>query len=523
MTGRGAGHRPGRHEPGPGPGSRPLAGLGAPVDTDVVVVGAGLSGIGAAYRLQTELPHLRVELLEARQELGGTWSLFRYPGVRSDSDMFTLAYPFAPWRESESIGSGRQILDYLRETAREHGIEERIRYGHKVIGADFDTAAARWTLTVETADGTHETTCRFLHVCAGYYSYDHPHDPQIPGLEDFEGDLAHPQHWPEDLRYDGRRVVVVGSGATAVTLVPALVATGDDGQVAAHVTMLQRSPTWIGSIPRHDRVSDLARRVLSPGPAHQVARIKNVLTSSAVYEVAQRAPAVMRRFLLGRAVKALGGDSDSARVYVADHLTPRHDPWDQRLCAAPDGDFFAALRSGRADVVTATIDRVVPEGVRLTDGRTIPADVLVTATGLRVQVAGGLEPRVDGIPVPLGDQLVWAGAMLTGLPNFAFCVGYVNASWTLRADLTARLVCRVLRWMEDRGYAVAVPSPGADVTRRPLMDLDAGYLRRARAALPSQGDADPWRVRQSYLLDALAVRRLDLDATLSARVVHTVG
>lgn len=498
------------------PLGRSLADLGAPVDTDVVVVGAGLSGIGAAHRLRTELPHLRVEILEARAELGGTWSLFRYPGVRSDSDMFTLAYPFAPWRRPEAIGSGPAILDYLRETADRHGIAERIRYGHKVIGADLDTAAARWTLTVKTATGTHETTCRFLYVCGGYYSYDHPHDAGIPGLGDFAGQVVHPQHWPEDLRYADRRVVVVGSGATAVTLVPAMVSEGDDGQVAAHVTMLQRSPTWIGSIPSRDRFSDAVRRALPAGPAHQVARVKNVLANSAIYELCRRAPGRARDLLLGRAARELGGGTEAER-YVAQHLTPRYDPWDQRLCAAPNGDFFAALRSGRAAIVTATIDRVVPEGVRLTDGRTLPADVLITATGLEVQVAGGIEPRVDGIPVDLSEQLVLAGAMVTGLPNFAFCVGYTNASWTLRADLTSRLVCRVLAWMERRGRALAAPAAPGDVRRRALMDLDAGYLRRAASVLPSQGDRDPWRMRQSYLPDEIAVRRLDLDEVLTGR------
>ncbi|QFG69945.1 flavin-containing monooxygenase [Ornithinimicrobium pratense] len=493
-----------------------LADLGAPVDADVVVVGAGLSGIGAAHRLLTALPHLRLEVLEAQDDLGGTWSLFRYPGVRSDSDMFTLAYPFAPWREQEAIGSGSQILDYLRRTAAEHGIDRRIRLRHKVIGASFDNAAARWTLTVETPDGRQERTCRFLHVCTGYYSYDDPHDAQIPGLEDFSGHVVHPQFWPEDLDYDGRHVVVIGSGATAVTLVPALAGPGEDGQAATQVTMLQRTPTWVGSIPSRDRFADRARQLLPPGPAHRAARAKNVLIGSALWAAMRGAPGLASRVLTGRAVQALGGD-DAARDYVDAHLTPPYAPWDQRLCAAPDGDFFAALRSGRARIVTGTIDRVVPGGVRLSTGEVMPADVVVTATGLRVQVAGGIEPQVDGIPVQLGEQLVWAGAMITGLPNFAFTVGYVNASWTLRADLTARLVARVLSWMQQRGYAVVAPADEPGVDRRRLMGLDAGYLRRAEGLLPSQGDRDPWRMRQSYLTDAFAVRRLDLDRTLSGR------
>lgn len=491
-----------------------LADLGAPVDTDVVVVGAGLSGIGAAHRLREALPHLRVQVLEARADLGGTWDLFRYPGVRSDSDMFTLAYPFAPWREPEAIGSGPQILDYLRRAAAEHGVDRLIRLRHRVVGADFDRATARWTLTVQTPEGWHETTCRFLHVCGGYYSYDQPHDARIPGLDDFAGDVVHPQFWPADLHYAGRHVVVVGSGSTAITLVPALVVSGDDGQVAGQVTMLQRSPTWVGSIPARDRFADRTRRLLPPGPAHRVVRAKNVLTSSALWALMRAAPRLAGRVLTSRATRELGGD-ESARSYVATHLTPRYDPWDQRLCATPDGAFFAALRAGRARIVTGTIDRMVPDGVRLTTGEVLPADVLVTATGLRVQVAGGIELRVDGIPVQLGEQLVWSGAMVTGLPNFAFTVGYVNASWTLRADLTARLVARVLGWMERRGYAVAEPTPEAGVVRRRLMDLDAGYLRRAEGMLPEQGDQDPWRMRQTYPADALAVRRLNLDRTLT--------
>lgn len=490
-----------------------LAELGGPVDTDVVIVGAGLSGIGAAVRLRSALPHLRYRILEARAEAGGTWSLFRFPGVRSDSDMFTLAYPFAPWREPEAIGSGRQILDYLLRTAEQHGVDRRISLQHKVVEADFDSATARWALSVRTPEGIQELTCRFLHVCAGYYSYDDPHDARIPGLEDFEGDVVHPQFWPADLRYAERRVVVIGSGATAITLVPALVQPGDDGQVAAHVTMLQRSPTWVGSVPRRDRLGDLARRLLPPGPAHHLTRARHVATGTALWTLARRSPALVRGLLHRRAVRELGGGA-AAREMVRTHLTPRYDPWSQRLCAAPDGDFFQALRRGSADVVTGTIDRVVPEGVRLTTGEVVPAEVIVTATGLRVQAAGGIELGVDGIPVDLGNQLVWAGAMITGVPNFALTVGYVNASWTLRADLTARLVTRVLRWMEDRGYAVSRPPPPAGAGRRPLMDLDAGYLRRAQGTLPGQGDRHPWRMRQNYLLDALAVRRLDLDAAL---------
>jgi monooxygenase len=475
---------------------------------DVVVVGAGLSGIGAGYRLQTECPDRSYAILEARDTIGGTWDLFRYPGIRSDSDMFTLGYPFEPWRDAQAIADGPSILRYVRETATKYGVDRRVRFRTKVVAADWSTTQSRWTLTVERRDPdgacvTSELTCDFLYSCAGYYDYDRPHDAALPGLDAFEGTVVHPQFWPEDLDHAGRRVVVVGSGATAVTLVPAL------AETAEHVTMLQRSPTWISAVPGRDRVADLARQVLPAALAHRVVRTKNILFTTGFYQLCVRRPTLARRLLLGLTTRILGDEA-----LVAEHFTPAYNPWEQRLCAVPDADFFTALKRGRAEVVTDHIDSFVAEGVRLRSGRVLEADLVVTATGLRLLLFGGIAPTVDGEPVALRDQYVWRGALLTGLPNFAVCIGYTNASWTLRADLTHRLVCKVLDHMSRRDLAAVVPVPDTDLTERPLLDLSSGYVQRAIGDLPRQGDRGVWRVRQNYLLDAATTMRTDLDRTL---------
>ncbi|WP_052337109.1 flavin-containing monooxygenase [Nocardioides alkalitolerans] len=482
---------------------------GTPEHVDVVVVGAGLSGVGAAYRLQTERPGTTYAILEARDDLGGTWDLFRYPGVRSDSDMYTLGYGFKPWKDGRSLADGASILDYIRETADEFGIERHIRYASKVVGADFDTAAARWTLTLEdTHSGERRTmTCGFLYSCAGYYDYDNPHDPVFEGTESFAGEVVHPQFWPEDLDYAGKRVVVIGSGATAVTLVPSMLK-GEGA--AAHVTMLQRTPTWISAVPSRDKKADRIKAVLPEGVAHHVVRAKNIAFSTAFYQFCRRRPATARKLLTGMATKILGDEQ-----LVADHFTPPYDPWDQRLCAIPSGDLFRAIKAGDADVVTNHVDRLVPEGVRLRSGEVIEADVVVTATGLRLLAFGGIEPYVDGHRVELSEEFVWNGAMMTGVPNFAVCIGYTNASWTLRADLTHRLVCKVLGWMEKRGHDVVAPRPDGDLEPQPLLDLAAGYVQRSIGSFPRQGDRRPWQVRQNYVLDSLHTLRTDLDRTLA--------
>ncbi|MDO9381098.1 MAG: NAD(P)/FAD-dependent oxidoreductase [Nocardioidaceae bacterium] len=480
-----------------------------PDHVDVVVVGAGLSGVGAGYRLQTELPGRSYLILESRDTMGGTWDLFRYPGVRSDSDMFTLGYPFKPWREAKSIADGDSILRYIQETASEFGIDEHIRYGTKVLAADFSTADALWTLTLErrTPDGTEQVTMTtgFLYSCAGYYDYDQTYAPTFAGIDDFAGEVVHPQFWPEDLDYAGKKVVVIGSGATAVTLVPSM------ASVASHVTMLQRSPTWISAVPGRDKKADALRELLPADLAHRIIRAKNIVFGTAFYEFCRRRPQQARTLLLGLTTKILK-DPDA----VAEHFTPSYDPWDQRLCAVPNADLFKAMKAGDASVVTDTIDTFVPEGIRLSSGEVLEADVVVTATGLQLLAFGGIEPHVDGAPVPLDEQFVWQGAMMTGVPNFAVCIGYTNASWTLRADLSSRLVCKVLAWMDRHDYAAVEPVPDRELQERPLLDLAAGYVQRSIAAFPRQGDSGPWRVRQSYLVDAATTMRTNLAKTLRA-------
>ncbi|MGW4769703.1 flavin-containing monooxygenase [Nocardia sp. NPDC004278] len=480
-----------------------------PDHLDVVIVGAGLSGIGAAYRLQTACPGKTYAVLEARAALGGTWDLFRYPGIRSDSDMFTLGYPFKPWRDAKSIADGPSILRYVEETAAEFGIDRHIRYGTKVVAADWSTESARWTLTLEQRDATGVTvrrtlTCNFLYACAGYYNYDQGHSPEFPGIDSFSGQVVHPQFWPEHLDYTGKRVVVIGSGATAVTLVPAM------AEQAELVTMLQRSPTWISAVPGRDRQADKIRELLPPKLAHRVIRTKNILFNIGFYQYCRRRPEAARKLLTGLTTRIL-----KDRNAVAEHFTPDYDPWDQRLCAVPDADFFKAMKKGTAEVVTDHIETFVSEGIRLQSGRILEADIVVTATGLQLLAFGGIAPQVDGQPVPLAEQFVWQGAMLTGVPNFAVCIGYTNASWTLRADLTSRLVCKVINHLDRNGYAAVVPKPDGRLDERPLLDLASGYIQRSIGDFPRQGDRHPWKVRQNYLLDSATTLRTSLHKTLA--------
>ncbi|MBF6276657.1 MULTISPECIES: NAD(P)/FAD-dependent oxidoreductase [Nocardia] len=470
---------------------------------DVVIVGAGLSGIGAGYRVQTELPGKSYAILEARESLGGTWDLFRYPGIRSDSDMFTLGYPFEPWRDAKSIADGPSILRYITETARRYGIDKHIRYGTKVVAAQWSSAESRWTLTLRQGDAERTLSCRFLYSCAGYYDYDEGHAPEFPGVETFSGTMVHPQFWPEDLDYAGKKVVVVGSGATAVTLVPAM------AEQAELVTMLQRSPTWISAVPGRDKQADKIRELLPAGLAHRVIRTKNILFNVGFYQYCRRRPQAARKLLTGLTTRILKDEK-----LVAEHFTPEYNPWDQRLCAVPDADFFKAMRKGKAEVVTDHIDTFGPEGIRLTSGRVLPADIVISATGLKLLAFGGITLEVDGEPVNLSDRFVWQGTMLTGVPNFAVCIGYTNASWTLRADLTSRLVCKVIAHMDRRGYDAVVPQPQGELTEHPLLDLASGYIQRSIGDFPRQGDRHPWKVRQNYLLDSATTMRTNLDKTL---------
>jgi monooxygenase len=460
---------------------------------DVVVVGAGLSGIAAAHYLQRQCPDRSFVLLEGRDAIGGTWDLFRYPGIRSDSDMFTLGYTFRPWTSDAAIAGGGAIRQYIRDTAREEGVQERIRFRHRVTAADWDPRQARWTVQVD-ADGQPQTFhCRFLFFCSGYYDYARGHDPDFAGRADFAGRIVHPQHWPEDLDVTGKRVVVIGSGATAITLIPSLV------DKAAHVTMVQRSPSYILALPGRDAIGRALQRVLPRKLAYRLIRWKNILLSTALFQFSRRRPEAMGRWLVQQAQRSSG--------VATKHLQPRYAPWDQRLCIAPDADLFTALRSGRASIVTEQVAGYTPAGLRLAGGEELPADIVVTATGLNLQLFGGARLSVDGQPVDVSRALSYKGMMLAGVPNLAMALGYTNASWTLKAELIARQVCRILNYLRDHRLDVCVPvHEGAAGETRPALDLQSGYIQRAGGALPRQGAHKPWRIYQNYLLDLLSLK-----------------
>jgi len=465
---------------------------------DVLIVGAGLSGIGAAHHLQRRHPRRTWAILEARGDLGGTWDLFRYPGIRSDSDMHTLGFGFRPWREARAIADGPAILRYLRETAQAYGIDRRIRYGRRVVRAAWSSADARWTVDVEEegTDATVQLTCTFLLGCTGYFRYDEGHTPRFAGVERFRGPLVHPQHWPQDLDCAGRRVVVIGSGATAVTLVPALAAE------AAHVTMLQRSPTWIASLPSVDPVAERLRRLLPERLALPAVRWKNILQQIGIYQLSRRRPERMKKLLRKVLHAELPAGYDIDR-----HFSPRYDPWDQRLCLAPDGDLFRAIGSGAASVVTDEIETFTDRGLLLRSGRELEADVIVTATGLNLLMLGGIELEVDGRTVDLRGRMTYKGMMLEEVPNFAFALGYTNSSWTLKADLTGEYVGRLLAHMDRRGHAICVPrNEDPEVVQEPLLSFGAGYVLRSLADLPKSGSKAPWKLRMNYAADVLALR-----------------
>ena len=461
---------------------------------DVLIVGAGLSGIGAAYRLQTQSPGRTYAVLEAREDIGGTWDLFRYPGIRSDSDMFTLGFPFHPWKDPKAIADGPAILSYLRETATTYGIDRRIRFRQRVVRASWSSAEALWT--VETESDTY--TCSFLYVCSGYFSYESGHTVEFAGLDEFRGRVVHPQQWPQDLDYSGKRVVVIGSGATAVTLVPAMA-----GE-AAHVTMLQRSPSYIASRPAKDAVSDRLRAILPGKLAHRIIRGKNVAFSTLAYQAFRRWPDLATRLLSSGVAKQL-----PASIPLDPHFKPSYKPWDQRLCLVPDADLFEALRDGTASIVTDQVETFTPDGIRLASGADLQADLVVTATGLKMVALGNIELTVDGSRVDPHDTFVYKGMMLSGIPNLAWCIGYTNNSWTLRSDLTSQYVCRLLNHLDRLGLSICVPraDPSASAaTARPVVDLSSGYIQRAAGILPRQGSSGPWRLRQNYPRDLVALR-----------------
>jgi len=469
---------------------------------DVLIVGAGLSGIGAARQLQQRCPGKRYATLEARASLGGTWDLFRYPGIRSDSDMYTLGYRFKPWRGAKAIADGPSILAYIREAAEEAGITRHIRFGHKVVSAAWDSREACWTVDVERAvDGTRlRLRAQFLYVCAGYYSYAEGHRPAFPGEENFRGQLLHPQFWNPSLDYAGKRVVVIGSGATAVTLVPAM------AQTAAHVTMLQRSPTYIVTRPGEDAIAHKLRRVLPERLAYRATRWKNVLLGMFFFQLARRRPEQVKQRMVGMAAAQLEPGFD-----VGTHFTPRYKPWDQRVCLVPDGDLFREIRHGRASVVTDQIERFTADGILLKSGKTLPADIVVVATGLKLNMLGDIALSVDGQPRRPSEAIAYKGMMLSNVPNLVLAFGYTNASWTLKADLTAEYVCRLLKFLDRRGYRYAMPLVDPGVRAVPFLDFTSGYVQRAATVLPRQGHRKPWRVYQNYLMDMLTIRHGRID------------
>ena len=473
---------------------------------DVVVVGAGISGIGTGYHLQDKCPDRTYVILEGREAMGGTWDLFRYPGIRSDSDMHTLGFAFHPWTRAKSIADGPSIRDYVNETAVEYGIDRHIRYKHHVKSAAWSTEDARWTVEATGADGEPVTfTCNFLTMCSGYYNYARGYTPEFAGTDDFAGQIVHPQFWPEDLDYADKRVVVIGSGATAVTLVPEL------AKQAAHVTMLQRSPTYVVSRPGEDKVANWLRDKLPDKMAYGITRWKNVLMGMFFYRMARNKPEKTKERLLGMVREHLGPDYD-----VATHFTPRYNPWDQRLCLVPDADLFDALNGGKASVVTDTIDRFVAGGIALSSGETLAADVVVTATGLDLQLMSGVAFSTDGAPVDLGKALQYKGMMFSDVPNLTYTFGYTNASWTLKADLVATYVCRLLNTMKKRGVRQATPhNDDPTMTVEPFVNFSSGYIQRAADQLPKQGSKKPWRLNQNYALDLMALRFGSVDNSMT--------
>ena len=460
---------------------------------DVLIIGAGLSGIGMACHLTRDCPGKSFAVLERRQSIGGTWDLFRYPGIRSDSDMFSFGYAFRPWNDTKVLADGPAIRQYVIDTAKEYGVDQKIRFGLKIVSADFSSASALWTVTaIDEASGASRTfTSRVLISCTGYYNYDKGFLPDFPGADSFKGQRIHPQHWPEGLDYRGKKVVVIGSGATAVTLVPAM------AKDAAHVTMLQRSPSYIFSVPGDDKISGLLNRFLPSKWVHQLARTRNIKLQRVMYKAAKRYPGRIRKLLLG-AVKQQLGDAVDMK-----HFTPSYKPWDERLCAVPNGDLFKTLKSGKASVVTDHIECFNEGGILLKSGQQLDADIIVTATGLNIQIFGGVQVTVDGEVRDSGSLMTYKGALLQDVPNLGWIMGYTNASWTLKADLIARYLCRLINHMDKRGQTIFLArAPDGEMQDDSILgSLGSGYIQRAQGTLPRQGSQLPWRVLHAYELD----------------------
>ncbi len=469
---------------------------------DVLIVGAGLSGIGAAWHLRDKCPQKTFAVLEGRDAIGGTWDLFRYPGIRSDSDMYTLGYNFKPWTDTQIIADGHKIRDYICETASDTGVDKHVRFGHKVISAAWSTDTATWTLQVlnKATDTTKEMTCNFLMMCSGYYSYENGFTPEFKGREAFKGQIIHPQAWPENLDYSGKRVVVIGSGATAVTLVPAM------AKQASHVVMLQRSPTYVLAVPSRDKMAEGMRKFLPEMWVYRMGRTRNIMLTSFFYKMTRLFPNGIRKMLQGQVQAMLGKDFDMK------HFTPTYNPWDQRLCAVPSGDLFRTLKAGKASVVTDHIDEFTADGIRLKSGEVLKTDVIVTATGLNVQMFGGMKLTVDGQAVNMRDKMSYKGAMFSDLPNFSNTFGYTNSSWTLKADLIAEYVCRLLKHMDATGNRICTPrQKDPSVHEETFLDMSSGYIQRALAVMPKTGNKAPWKLYQNYTLDIKQLRHGAVD------------
>ncbi len=463
--------------------------------TDVIIIGAGLSGIGAACHLRMTAPSRDFILLEGRERFGGTWDLFKYPGIRSDSDMFTFGYSFRPWTEGKDIASASSILNYLKETIDEYDLSDKINYGHKVMAADWSSADKKWILKVEGPDGEKTFSCNFLIGASGYYNYEHGYTPDFAGMDDFKGQIIHPQQWPDDLDYAGKTVLVIGSGATAVTLVPSM------AEAAEHVTMLQRSPTYVFTRPAEDKVAKGLRKVLPGRLAYRLTRVKNVLLSTYMYTQARKHPDKTKAFLAEMAEKELDG-----AVPVDPHFKPNYDPWDERLCLVPDADLFNVLKDGSASIVTDEVERFTKNGVRTKSGQEIEADIIIPATGLELQFFGGMQVAVDGREIKPAEMVSYKGMMFGNLPNLAAIFGYTNATWTLKADLTGNYLARLLNLMEKRRVKTVVPRLPEQMEAAPLVNLKSGYFKRGLPHLPKQGSEAPWCNRENYIRDYFAIR-----------------
>jgi monooxygenase len=500
---------PTKSPPNPPPANPSSNGDGArrPAEhVDVLIVGAGLSGIGAASQLRMNCPGKTFAILEARESLGGTWDLFRYPGIRSDSDMYTLGYSFRPWEQAEAIADGPSILDYIGETAREYDVEREIRFNHRVVRAAWSTSEARWSVEAERGDTKESVrlTCDFLYLCSGYYRYDEGFTPQFEGTESFGGEIIHPQLWPEDFDYAGKRVVVIGSGATAVTLVPAM------AERAAHVTMLQRSPSYVLSLPAQDPIAKRLNGWLPARITYPIVRWKNALLANAFFRASRRAPGLISRLIRRGVERRLPPGYD-----VDTHFNPNYKPWDQRVCLVPDGDLFEVLADGSASIVTDRIERFTENGLLLESGDELEADVIITATGLNVRIFGDAEISVDGGRLELPDVVTYKGMMMAGVPNFAYALGYTNASWTLKVDLVSAYVCRLINHMDEHGYTHCTPEgPDPSLPTEPFIDLMSGYVLRSIESMPRQGQTVPWRLHQNYTRDLLGLRYGGLDEAM---------